>query len=77
MSEINYKVVFDFSTGEVTNVPLTEEEILANAARAVEAEEKNAKIKAEAEARESALQSARSKLSGLGLTEDEVRAIVG
>jgi hypothetical protein len=77
MSVVKYKVVFDFLTGDVTNVPLTEEEIAENTARAAEADERDAQIKSEAEARELARESAREKLSGLGLTQDEVEAIVG
>lgn len=81
------KTVVDASTGEVTIQPLTEEEIAELQARvaaleaeeaALEAEEAEAYIEAAAilEAEEAAKESARAKLAALGLTEEEVAALV-
>jgi hypothetical protein len=74
------KTVVDASTGEVTIQPLTEEEIAELQARAdaLEAEEAEAYIEAAAilEAEETAKESARAKLAALGLTEEEVAALV-
>lgn len=51
--------------------PLTEEEVLAKIAELESLEQ------AEADARAAARESAISKLSALGLSEDEIRALVG
>lgn len=81
------KTVVDASTGEVKTHPLTAEEIFEVQERvaainaeqaALEAEEAEAYIEAAAilEAEEAAKESARAKLAALGLTEEEVAAIV-
>jgi DNA-binding transcriptional regulator YhcF (GntR family) len=74
------KTVVNASTGEVSIQPLTEEEIVELQARAdaLEAEEAEAYIEAAAtlEAEEAAKESARAKLAALGLTEEEVAALI-
>ena len=65
--------IYDITTGEETIREYTKEEV-AN----VEAEMARLKvINAERETQEALKQSARAKLAALGLTADEVNAIVG
>jgi hypothetical protein len=62
-------------TGEVTERPLTAEELAANEAAAVQVEEQRA-AEEEAQAAADALKaSATAKLSALGLTADEIAAL--
>jgi len=64
-------------TGEVTSRPLTAEEIAEREAAAAQYEA-NAKAKADADAAiAKAKASAQAKLTALGLTADEVAALVG
>ena len=71
------KLIVDCSTGERTVVELTDEEIAEREAMAAQAEaDRLAQEQAEAD-RQAALESARSKLAALGLTEDEVTALLG
>jgi hypothetical protein len=72
-----YKVIVDASTGEITHVELTQDEIDAKAEflANIEAEEIARKEKEAADA--AAKQSARGKLAALGLTEEEISAILG
>ena len=74
------KTIVNASTGEVSIHPLTEEEIVELQARADALEAEEAEAYAEAasilEAEETAKESARAKLSALGLTEAEVAALV-
>jgi hypothetical protein len=74
------KTVVNASTGEVSIQPLTEEEIVELQARAdaLEAEEAEAYAEAAAilEAEEAARESGRAKLAALGLTEEEVAALI-
>lgn len=71
------KLIVDCATGESITVELTDEEIAqseidaANALAAQEAREAEEAAKAAAKA------SAEAKLSALGLTADEVKAIIG
>lgn len=71
------KVIVDCSTGEETIVELTADEIAQLEIDKANAEamrlEEEAKAQAKAEAKASAL----AKLSALGLTEDEAKAIAG
>jgi hypothetical protein len=71
------KVIVDCSTGVSTEVELTDEEVAQReadaAAFAVQEAERKAAEEAKAEAKSSAL----TKLTALGLTEDEAKAIAG
>lgn len=77
MAETMTKIVVDCSTGETIYEPMTAEEIAqlkidrANAEK--EAKERQAEAEAMAEAKASAL----AKLTALGLSEDEAKAIAG
>jgi DNA-binding NarL/FixJ family response regulator len=71
MSETLTAVIFDAATGEVTERPLTAEEIAQRELWQTEAEAKQAEADAKVAARESAL----AKLAALGLTADEVAAL--
>ena len=71
------KIIVDCSTGITTEVELTAEEVAQRevdaAAYAIEAAERAAAEVAKADAK----LSAQAKLAALGLTEDEVKSIVG
>jgi len=71
MSETLTAVIVDASTGEVTERPLTADEIVERQALNAEFEARQAEAEAKATARESAL----AKLAALGLTADEVAAL--
>jgi DNA-binding NarL/FixJ family response regulator len=71
MSEILTAVTFDAATGEVTERPLTAEEIAERELWQANYEARQAEAEAKATARESAL----AKLAALGLTADEVAAL--
>jgi DNA-binding NarL/FixJ family response regulator len=71
MSETLKAVIFDAATGEVTERPLTADELAEHAAIQAEAQARQAEAEAKATARESAL----AKLAALGLTADEVAAL--
>lgn len=71
MSETLTAVIFDAATGEVTERPLTADEIAEREAMQAEAEAQQAEVDAKAAARESAL----AKLKKLGLTADEVASL--
>ena len=64
-------------TGEVTERPLTAEEIAANEAAAAQAEADAIAAEEEAAAKAAAKASAQAKLATLGLTADEVSALLG
>lgn len=77
MADRPTKLIVDCSTGERTVVELTDAEIAEREARAAEAEaERLAQEQAEAD-RQAAKISAQAKLAALGLTEEEISAIVG
>ena len=63
------------ATGEVTERPLTAEEIAQREADAIAYAARQAEEEAEAEAKATAKASARAKLAALGLTEDEIAAL--
>jgi hypothetical protein len=64
-------------TGEVITRPMTAEEVAAQAASAAQAKaDADAKAKADAEA-QAIKSSAVSKLAKLGLTDEEIAALVG
>lgn len=71
------KVVVDCSTGFVSEIPLTDEEMTQREvdaqAAAIEQAEREAAEAAKADAKASAM----AKLATLGLTDDEVTAIIG
>jgi len=71
MTETLKAVIFDAATGEVTERPLTADEIADREAMQAEAEAREEEAEAKATARESAL----AKLAALGLTADEVAAL--
>ena len=76
MNEIPKKLVVDCSTGVTHEVELTEEELVQReasaAAWAVEQAEREAQAAAKAEAKASA----EAKLAALGLTSEEVAALI-
>jgi DNA-binding NarL/FixJ family response regulator len=71
MSETLKALIVDAATGELTERPLTADEIAELAVMQAEAEAREAEAEAKATARESAL----AKLAALGLTADEVAAL--
>ena len=77
MTDILTKVIVDCSTGEQTIVPLTAEEIAQREKDHAEWQATVAAREAEAQAKAEAKASALAKLTALGLTEDEAKAIVG
>ena len=71
MTEELKELTFDAATGEVTERPLTAEEIADRETMQTEYEARQAEADAKVAARESAL----AKLAALGLTADEVAAL--
>jgi hypothetical protein len=71
MSETLTAVILDAATGEVTERPLTTDEIADLETMQAEA----AALEAERQAKITARQSALAKLADLGLTEDEIGAL--
>lgn len=65
------------TTGEVIERPLTADEIAANEAAAAQAEADALAREEEAAAKAAAKASAQGKLAALGLTADEVAALLG
>jgi len=75
--EVLTKVVVDCSSGEVSYIPLTPEEIAEREALAAQAEQERIEREA-AEAQKLAdKQSAIEKLAALGLSDNEISALVG
>ncbi len=70
------KVVIDCSTGIQQTIELTDEEIAQLETDRANAEADRATREAEAEAKATAKASAHAKLKALGLTEDEVTALI-
>ena len=64
-------------TGEVIERPLTADEIAANEAAAAQAEADRLAAEEVAQAKAAAKASAQAKLATLGLTADEVSALLG
>jgi len=64
-------------TGEVIERPLTADEIAANEAAQAQAEADRLAAEAEAATKAAAKASAQAKLATLGLTADEVSALLG
>jgi hypothetical protein len=76
MTETLNKIVVDCSTGEQTIVPLTAEEIAQRETDAQAYAAQKAIQEAEEAAKATAKASAESKLAALGLTAEEVSAIL-
>jgi ribosome-binding ATPase YchF (GTP1/OBG family) len=70
------KLVVDCSTGIVEEIELTAEEIAQREADALAATQEQAEREAEEAAKAAAKESAQSKLSALGLTEEEIAALL-
>lgn len=74
--EVLTKVVVDCASGEVSYIPLTPEEIAEREALAAQAEQE----RLESEAAEAKLQADReagiATLKGLGLTDDQITALL-
>jgi hypothetical protein len=77
MSEVITKLVIDCETGEQHVVPLTEEELAEREQMRVQAEAERLAREAEEQAKAEAKASAQAKLAALGLTEDEISAVLG
>lgn len=80
MSETPMKIVVDLSLpkGERESIiPLTEEEIAEREAQAIQAAEEQALRDAELQAQADAKASAEAKLAVLGLSVDEIKALLG
>jgi hypothetical protein len=71
MSEILKAIIFDASTGKITEREFTAEEIAEREALQLEMESRQLEQESKATARASAL----AKLAELGLTEEEVAAL--
>jgi len=71
------KIVVDCSTGEVSEIELTAEEVAQRQADAQAFAVAKAQEEAEAAAKAAAKASAEGKLAKLGLTADEVLALLG
>ncbi len=69
------RLVHDCSTGVVTEVPLTADEIAESEAAAARAIERRAEEEAAAEKAAADKASGNAKLKDLGLTDDEIAAI--
>jgi hypothetical protein len=77
MTEVLTKAITDCSTGVTTIIPLNEEELAQLELDRTAAQEREAEREAEATALAEAKASAEAKLTALGLTSDEVAAIIG
>lgn len=82
MSEIISKLVVDLSLPEghperIQSIPLTEEELAEREAQALQAQADLEAREAEELAKAQAKASAQAKLEALGLTEAELKAILG
>ena len=75
MTDTPKAVEVNCTTGEVTERDLTAEEIAANAAAAAEQAAAQAEAEIAAQAVAAAKASAQEKLSGLGLTAEEIAAL--
>jgi hypothetical protein len=75
MTEILTKLVVDCSTGEATEVPLTEAELAQRETDRLAYEAQEATRLAAEAARSSAEASAVAKLTALGLTAEEIAAL--
>lgn len=76
-TEVPMVVEIDCTTGESITRAMTKEEQDNHAKMVKEAEERQAAEEAASKAKEEAQKSALTKLTALGLTVDEVKAIIG
>ena len=76
MSDTPTKIIVDCSTGVVAEVPLTGEEIAQGKIDAAQAEADRAEKEAIETAKAEAKLTAHAKLSALGLTGEEISAII-
>ena len=75
MSDTPTVVEVDCTTGQVTERPMTEEEISNRIKQAEDYQKQLEEYEAEKAAKDAAKQSAVEKLSALGLTADEIAAL--
>lgn len=71
------KKIYDASTGEEAIIPMTDEEIAANKAETARQEKLFADREKAEMTKAAAKASAQGKLAALGLTADEVAALLG
>jgi membrane protein involved in colicin uptake len=71
------RIEVNCETGEVKEIPLTSAEIAQREADAKAFAEEQAKRDAEAAAKAKALEAAKAKLATLGLSADELSALLG
>jgi hypothetical protein len=76
MSEV-VRVIVNAQTGEVDTEPLTAEEIAELQAAEARRLAARTELKAEEDAKIASKESARAKLAALGLTDEEITALVG
>lgn len=76
MAEILYKTIVNCSTGEQITEEMTAEEVAEYKATQAEILARKEQEKLEAEAAEQTRLSAIAKLTALGLTEEEAKAII-
>lgn len=77
MTDTPVKVVVDCESGLTAVIPLSEEEIAQRDADAQAALEAQAVREAEEAAKAAAQESAKAKLAALGLSDEEVAALLG
>jgi sRNA-binding protein len=70
-----FKIEHNVETGEIKEIELTQEEVIELEKQYAESKARNDKAKAEAEAKAQAKAAAEAKLSALGLTTDDLRAL--
>jgi sugar-specific transcriptional regulator TrmB len=75
MSDV--KVIVDTATGEHKYIPLSAEEIAEREAMRIQAEAEQLQREANEAQKLADLESAKSKLEALGLTESEIKAMLG
>jgi len=75
MTDTPMKLIVNCETGEQTLEPLSDEEISAMEADALEAEARKIEREAEEQAKAELKASALAKLTALGLTEEETTAL--
>lgn len=76
-TETLYITEIDCATGESITRAMTKEETEAHLEMAKKAAQQQAEMEAETKAKEEAKASALTKLTALGLTVDEVKAVIG
>ena len=74
---MTHKTIINLETGEIKQVQLTEQEIVLDNQQALINQEKQDLINQELEQKEINKQSALNKLKALGLSDAEIKAIIG